>query len=137
MVFGRKTTEDTLVKPTPPNVDKILEDLKRAEPEDPVFTLSPSVLAEVEEKAETDADKNYSDVIAYVAKEKQITSLQEKIFSGFDILQNSQKELEAVSNEVAEQLDNIKKERRKINVKSDPKPEVCPAAEASSDEDLC
>ena len=136
MVFGRKATEDTLVKPTPPNVDKILEDLKRAEPEDPVFTLSPSVLSEVEDKAESDADKNYSDVITYVAKEKQINNLQEKIFSGFDTLQNSQKELESVSNEVAEQLGNIKKERQKITVTSDPKPEVCPA-EANSDEDLC
>ena len=137
MVFGRKSAEDTLVKPTPPNVDKILEDLKRAEPEDPVFTLSPSVLAEVEEKAETDADKNYSDVIAYVAKEKQITSLQEKISSGFDILQSSQKDFESVSNEVAEQLEQIKKERQKINTKSNPKPESLPAAAVSSDEDLC
>ena len=136
MVFGRKATEDTLVKPSSPNVDKILEDLKRAEPEDPVFTLSPSVLSEVEDKAETDADKNYSDVITYVAKEKQINNLQEKIFSGFETLQNSQKELETVSNEVAEQLGNIKKERQKITVTSDPKPEIC-LAEANSDEDLC
>ena len=134
MVFGRKATEDTLVKPTPPNVEKILEDLKKAESEDPVFTLSPSVLSQVEDKVETDADKNYSDVIAYVAKEKQLNHLQKKIFSGFETLQNSQKELETVSNEVAEQLGNIKKERQKINVASDPKPEV---AEASSDEDLC
>ena len=134
MVFGRKATEDTLVKPTPPNVEKILEDLKKAESEDPVFTLSPSVLSQVEDKVETDADKNYSDVIAYVAKEKQINHLQKKIFSGFETLQNSQKELETVSNEVAEQLGNIKKERQKINVVSDPKLEV---AEASSDEDLC
>ena len=134
MVFGRKATEDTLVKPTPPNVEKILEDLKKAESEDPVFTLSPSVLSQVEDKPETDADKNYSDVIAYVAKEKQINHLQKKIFSGFETLQNSQKELETVSNEVAEQLGNIKKERQKINVASDPKLEV---AEASSDEDLC
>ena len=134
MVFGRKATEDTLVKPTPPNVEKILEDLKKAESEDPVFTLSPSVLSQVEDKADTDADKNYSDVIAYVAKEKQINHLQKKIFSGFETLQNSQKELETVSNEVAEQLGNIKKERQKINVVSDPKLEV---AEASSDEDLC
>ena len=137
MVFGRKSAEDTLVKPTPPNVDKILEDLKRAEPEDPVFTLSPSVLAEVEEKTETDADKNYSDVIAYVAKEKQITGLQEKISSGFDILQSSQKDFESVSNEVAEQLENIKKERQKINTKSNPKPESRPVGEVGSDEDLC
>ena len=134
MVFGRKATEDTLVKPTPPNVEKILEDLKKAESEDPVFTLSPSVLSQVEDKVETDADKNYSDVIAYVAKEKQINHLQKKIFSGFETLQNSQKELETVSNEVAEQLGNIKKERQKVNVASDPKLEV---AEASSDEDLC
>ena len=135
MVFGRKATEDTLVKPCPPNVDQILEDLKSAEPEDPVFTLNPSLLTEVSLNTETDADRNYSDVIAYVAKEKQINNLQEKLFSGFDILQNTQKELETASNEVAEQLDNIKKERLKINVRVDSKTEESPAEDSS--EDLC
>ena len=118
MVFGRKAVEDTSVKPTPPTVDQILEDLKRAEPEDPVLTFSPSVLIDSEDKAETDADKNYSDVIAYVAQEKQINKLQGKLFSGFDILRNSHKDLETVSKEVCEQLENIKKERQKIPVNS-------------------
>jgi len=135
MVFGRKATEDTLVKPCPPNVDQILEDLKSAEPEDPVFTLNPSLLTEVSLNTETDADRNYSDVIAYVAKEKQINNLQEKLFSGFDILQNTQKELETASNEVAEQLDNIKKERLKINVRIDSNTEESLAEDSS--EDLC
>ena len=135
MVFGRKATEDTLVKPCPPNVDQILEDLKSAEPEDPVFTLNPSLLTEVSFNTETDADRNYSDVIAYVAKEKQINNLQEKLFSGFDILQKTQKELETASNEVAEQLDNIKKERLKINVRIDSNTEESLAEDSS--EDLC
>ena len=135
MVFGRKATEDTLVKPCPPNVDQILEDLKSAEPEDPVFTLNPSLLTEVSLNTETDADRNYSDVIAYVAKEKQINNLQEKLFSGFDILQKTQKELETASNEVAEQLDNIKKERLKINVRIDSNTEESLAEDSS--EDLC
>ena len=135
MVFGRKATEDTLVKPCPPSVDQILEDLKSAEPEDPVFTLNPSLLTEVSLNTETDADRNYSDVIAYVAKEKQINNLQEKLFSGFDILQKTQKELETASNEVAEQLDNIKKERLKINVRIDFNTEESLAEESS--EDLC
>ena len=135
MVFGRKATEDTLVKPCPPNVDQILEDLKSAEPEDPVFTLNPSLLTEVSFNTETDADRNYSDVIAYVAKEKQINNLQEKLFSGFDILQNTQKDLETASNEVAEQLDNIKKERLKINVRIDSNTEESLVEDSS--EDLC
>ena len=135
MVFGRKATEDTLVKPCPPNVDQILEDLKSAEPEDPVFTLNPSLLTEVSLNTETDADRNYSDVIAYVAKEKQINNLQEKLFSGFDILQKTQKELETASNEVAEQLDNIKKERLKINVRIDSNTEESLVEDSS--EDLC
>ena len=135
MVFGRKATEDTLVKPCPPNVDQILEDLKSAEPEDPVFTLNPSLLTEVSFNTETDADRNYSDVITYVAKEKQINNLQEKLFSGFDILQKTQKELETASNEVAEQLDNIKKERLKINVRIDSNTEESLAEDSS--EDLC
>ena len=137
MVFGRKATEDTLVKPCPPNVDQILEDLKSAEPEDPVFTLNPSLLTEVSLNTETDADRNYSDVIAYVAKEKQINNLQEKLFSGFDILQKTQKELETASNEVAEQLDNIKKERLKINVRIDSNTEEEKSLAEDSSEDLC
>ena len=78
MVFGRKAVEESLVKPSPPSVDQILEDLKRADPGDPVFSLNPNTVTDVaDEDTETDAEKNYKDVLAYVAEEKKITKLQE------------------------------------------------------------
>ena len=40
MVFGRKSAP---VKPKPPGVDEILEDLSKAAPSDPLFSLVPSV----------------------------------------------------------------------------------------------
>ena len=146
MVFGRKALEDTLVKPSPPTVDQILEDLKCADPEDPVYTLDPNNLTEAAtEETESDAEKNYSDVIAYVAKEKGLNNLQEKIFADFDTLLNSQKELQTVSGQVAEQLENIKKKRREVSQKVTQDINKVKATSAplqvsslsSSSEDLC
>ena len=116
MVFSRKV-DDNLVKPSPPNVEQILEDLKSADPEDPVFTLNPDILNQAE-SSESDSDKNYKSVLAYVAQEKKITKLQDKISQDFDTLVGAQKELESVSTEVASQLDNIKKERASITKNS-------------------
>ena len=142
MVFGRKAVEESLVKPSPPSVDQILEDLKRADPGDPVFSLNPNTVTDVaDEETETDAEKNYKDVLAYVAEEKKITKLQEKIFGDFETLLSSQKEFDKVSAEVAEKLDNLKKERLKI---SSSKVDLSTKEEAknleiedSDEEDIC
>merc|ERR1712126_547039 len=139
-------TEESLVKPSPPSVDQILEDLKKADPEDPVFSLNPNTVTDVaDEDTETDAERNYKDVLAYVAEEKKITKLQGKIFEDFETLLSSQKDFEKVSSEVADKLDNLKKERQKIsssNAGPDPlttesRGKLNSNIEDSDEEDLC
>ena len=142
MVFGRKPAP---AKPSPPTVDQILEDLQIAEPDDPVYTLNPTLTRDIiEEDPESEVNKNYSDVIGYVSKEKKLKQLQEKVNSGFESLVSSQKELEKVTGEVQSQLGNIKEARNKLVVElpTDNSSQVCETltvvekAEESED-DLC
>ena len=141
MVFGRKSQEDVLVKPSPPSVDQILDDLKVAESDDPVFSLNPNVLNDNSEETQlSDAEKNYKEVIAFVAQEKKISQLQGKISKGFDTLTGSHKEVEAVSKEVADQLEFIKEKRAKIPSQKVGDKEISDSEKVkadSSDEDLC
>merc|ERR1712133_223396 len=115
MVLGRKSQEDLMFKPSPPSVDQILDDLKAAESDYPVFSLNPNVLSDSSEANQlTDAEKNYKEVIAFVSQEKRISNLQGKIAKDFDILTGSQNELEAVLKEVADQFELTKEVRAKI-----------------------
>jgi len=83
---------------------RYLRDLQTAEPDDPVYTLNPTLTRDIiEEDPESEVNKNYSDVIGYVSKEKKLKQLQEKVNSGFDSLVSSQKELEKVTSEVQSQ----------------------------------
>ena len=144
MVFGRKvTSEESCPKPSPPSVDQILEDLKAADPDDPVFRLNPSKLAEEDsgESENLDYEQNFRDVSEYVSKEKIIVQLQDRIQQGFENLVSSQQELESVSASVASQLETIKKERSKVDLGSRPdtgkKEEETSAKDCSDGEDLC
>ena len=56
MVFGRKKSL-VPTRPVPPNIDQILEDLKSAGPEDPVFLLNPGLTEELLEDAPQTGDK--------------------------------------------------------------------------------
>ena len=140
MVFGRKAAP---AKPSPPTIDQILEDLKSAEPDDPVYTLNPTLTSDIiEEDPESEPNKNYSDVIGYVAKVKKLNNLQEKVTSGFDSLVSSKKELEKVTSEVEGQLNSIKEARNKLGIEIIPgivseKSVIGSKVEEESEEDLC
>ena len=142
MVFGRKqTATEAVIKPSPPSIDQILEDLKKAESDDPVFRLNPSKLVETE-AVNPEAERNYREVTEYTGRERQISQLQEKIVEGFDTLVSSQKELESLSSSVADQLEIIKKERSKIDLKTAEATAGVgesgdKASEEESGEDLC
>merc|ERR1719312_518393 len=141
MVFGRKSQEDLMVKPSPPSVDQILDDLKAAESDDPVFSLNPNVLSDSSEANRiSDAEKNYEEVIAFVSPEKRISNLQGKIAKDFDILTGSQNELEAVLKEVADQFELTKEVRAKIPsqiVKSGENKSENSEVNSDISEDLC
>ena len=140
MVFGRKKAAvETREKPQPPNVEEILEDLREAGAEDPVFALNPSLQSENSESdIEKEVKQNYSDVTEYLNKEKKILELRRKISTGFNTLESSQKDLEKISVEVATSLENIRQDREKSQ---ESEAEVAiPAnesAESESEEDLC
>ena len=117
-----------------------VEDLKSAEPDDPVYTLNPTRTRDIiEEDPESKVNKNYSDVIGYVAKEKEIKQLEVKVNSGFETLVSSLKELEKVTSEVQSQLSNIKEARNKLGVEvpTDNTSQVEHRVEEESEEDLC
>jgi hypothetical protein len=57
MVFGWKPAP---ASPSPTTVDQILEDLQIAEPDDPVYTLNPTLTRDIiEEDPESKVNKNY------------------------------------------------------------------------------
>lgn len=117
-----------------------VEDLKSAEPDDPVYTLNPTRTRDIiEEDPESKVNKNYSDVIGYVAKEKEIKQLEVKVNSGFETLVSSLKELEKVTSEVQSQLSIIKEARNKLGVEvpTDNTSQVEHRVEEESEEDLC
>ena len=132
MVFGYKPSEDTLQKPTPPNIDQILEDLQSADCQDPIFTLNPGQV--LKEDSGTGPSKIYEEVTAYVSKEKEISLLQEKITSGFESLVSSQGKLKEASAEIDHKLTKIKETRKQISVA--PRQEDS-QTEESAEEDLC
>ena len=132
MVFGHKQSEDTLQKPALPNISQVIEDLRNADPQDPIFTLNPGEL--LKEESTSEASKIYEEVTAYVSKEKQIADLQEKITSGFDCLVTAQGKLKQASAEVEQKLSKIKEDRKLISVA--PRTEES-QSEQSSEEDLC
>ena len=132
MVFGYKPSEDILQKPAPPNIDQILEDLKNADRQDPIFTLNPGEV--FKEDSSSEASKVYEEVTAYVSKEKQISLLQENITAGFESLVTSQGKLKEASAEIDQKLSKIKSSRKEISVT--PKRED-PETEESAEEDLC
>ena len=92
MVFGRKVTEP--VRPSPPTVDQILEDLKSADPVDPVYTLSKQLLGGlINEDSEGDDLSNpnvlYKKVSEYVASADKLDELSTTISQGTDSLTQS------------------------------------------------
>jgi len=141
MVFGRKT-EPT--KPAPPTVDKILEDLQSAEPDDPVYTFNTTLTRDIiVEDPDSEVNKNYAAVVDYVSKQKKLKQLEGKVNSGFETLVSSQKELEKLTSEVECQLGDIKEARDKlveIELPSDKSSQVTVTVEEraeESEEDLC
>lgn len=92
MVFGRKVAEP--VRPSPPTVDQILEDLKSADPLDPVYTLSKQLLGGlINEDSEGDDLSNpnvlYRKVSEYVASADKLDELSTTISQGTDSLTQS------------------------------------------------
>jgi len=141
MVFGRKTEP---IKPAPPTVDKILEDLQSAEPDDPVYTFNTTLTRDIiEEDPDSEVNKNYAAVVDYVSKQKKLKQLEGKVNSGFETLVSSQKELEKLTSEVECQLGDIKEARDKLvetELPSDKTSRVTVTVEEraeESEEDLC
>lgn len=134
MVFGRKSAP---VKPSPPTVEEILEDLAAARPEDPVYTLNPSVTRDiVEEDSESEVNQNFAKVLDYISKEKKLEKLREKVGKGFENLVSSQNELDQLTSEVQSQLENIKFARKRLEVKRT-EHNLPTASEEDADHDLC
>ena len=138
MVFGRKSE---LIKPSPPTVDKILEDLQIAESDDPVYTASTSIARDIiEEDPDSDVNKNYLSVIDYLTNQKKLRQLEVKVITGFESLESSQKDLEKLTSEVEEQLGNIKETRNKVaeEIPKDKSSTVTVEEKAEeSEDDLC
>ena len=140
MVFGRKSE---LVKPSPPSVEQILEDLQTAESDDPVYTVSTNVARDIiEEDPDSDVNKNYLSVIDYLSNQKKLKQLEVKVNTGFESLESSQRDLEKLTSEVEELLRNIKETRNKV-AEEIPKGKSCAATATveekaeESEEDLC
>ena len=140
MVFGRKAE---LVKPSPPTVEQILEDLQTAEWDDPVYTVSTNIARDIiEEDPESDVNKNYLSVIDYSNNQKKLKQLEVKVNTGFEALESSQRDLEKLTSEVEEQLSNIKETRNKVaeDIPKDKSSVVAVTVEEKaeeSEEDLC
>ena len=135
MVFGRKSAP---VKPKPPGVEEILEDLSKAAPIDPLFTLVPSVAKDLIAEEEVEENKSYQQVAEYLACEETLNQLQHRVTEGFSELVTSQKELGQVTEEVEKQLESLRKARAQLGVVPEKKIEVAAeTAEEEDSEDLC
>ena len=137
MVFGRKSAP---VKPKPPGVEEILEDLSKAAPSDPLFTLVPSVAKELIAEEEIEENKRYQQVAEYLSSEESLNQLQQKVTEGFAQLVSSQKELGQVTEEVETQLESLRKARSQLGVQlPEKKIEVLATEtlEEEDSEDLC
>jgi len=127
MVFGRKKSL-VPTRPVPPNIDQILEDLKSAGPEDPVFLLNPGLTEELLEDAPQTADKQgdvteedladpnflYHKVIEYVSAGGKVEELSQRIICGFDTLLASKRELEELTEQVKCQVEEAKRRRKTV-----------------------
>ena len=133
MVFGRKSAP---VKPKPPGVDEILEDLSKAAPIDPLFSLVPNVAKDLVSNEEDSAeDKRYEQVAKYLSCEDALDQLQHKVTEVFGELVTSQKELAQVTSEVETQLESLRTARAQLGV---PKEELVSKEPVQEDtEDLC
>ena len=135
MVFGRKSAP---VKPKPPGVEEILENLSKAAPTDPLFTLVPSVAKDLIAEEEIEENKRYQEVADYLSCEETLNQLQHKVTEGFAELVASQKELGQVTEEVETQLKNLRKARAQLGVVPEKKVEVLETETPEEDaEDLC
>lgn len=105
-MFGRKVVASP-ARPRPPSVEEILEDLKAADPEDPVYALNQELTRDLveqfSEEGEAASDLTnphvlYRKVIQYVASADQLSALSKEVTRGVDSLvasHDSLKELEA------------------------------------------
>ena len=135
MVFGRKSAP---VKPKPPGVEEILEDLSKASPTDPLFTLVPSVAKDLIAGEEVEENKRYQQVAEYLSCEETLNQLQHRVSEGFAELVASQKELGQVTEEVETQLESLRKARAQLGVVSQERVEVEAVETPEEDtEDLC
>ena len=135
MVFGRKSAP---VKPKPPGVEEILEDLSKAGPTDPLFTLVPSVAKDLIAEEEAEEKGGYEQVAEYLSCEEALDHLQHRVTEGFAQLVSSQKELGQVTEEVETQLESLRKARAQLRVAPEKKIEVVTVETAEEDsEDLC
>lgn len=131
MVFGRKSAP---VKPQPPGVEDILEDLAKAPVDDPLFALVPSLARDVvEEDEDTAENRNYKQVADYLAKEEKLSKLQARVGQEFDALVSSQKELAKVTGEVQQQVAALKEARGRIKVPA----KVEQVEQEDSESELC
>ena len=135
MVFGRKSAP---VKPKPPGVEEILEDLSKAAPTDPLFTLVPSVAKDLIAEEEIEENTCYQQVAEYLSCEETLNQLQHKVTEGFAELVASQKELGQVTEEVETQLESLRKARAQLGVVPEKKIEALASETLEEDsEDLC
>lgn len=123
MVFGRKKSNTPAV-PVPPSVEQILDDLRAAPNNDPVYSLNPELLEELvdpppEDEFDPEDLSNPSalcqKVAEYVAARDTIGTLAERIGAGFEALVCSQAELEQLTGQVQAQLDAIREKRKKFD----------------------
>ena len=134
MVFGRKSAP---VKPKSPGVEDILEDLSKASPTDPLFTLVPSVAQDLIAEEELEENKRYQQVAEYLSCEDTLNRLQHRVTEGFAELVASQKELGQVTEEVETQLESLRKSRAQLGVVPEKKIEVALETQEEDSEDLC
>ena len=134
MVFGRKSAP---VKPKSPGVEDILEDLSKASPTDPLFTLVPSVAQDLIAEEELEENKRYQQVAEYLSCEDTLNRLQHRVTEGFAELVASQKELGQVTEEVETQLESLRKSRAQLGVVPEKKIEVALGTKEEDSEDLC
>lgn len=111
MVFGRKSRGPD--KPNPPDVELILEDLKAADYNDPVYALSTDLIGGLlHEEAEEDDLSNpnvlYRKVVEYVGTAERLNDLGEDIAQKTKSLVESHQDLKNLASEVQKRLENIK-----------------------------
>jgi len=112
MVFGGKASARPKL-PQPPTVDQLLEDLKAADLNEPVYNLSRELLGgliDESEKEEDLSDPNllYKKVVEYVGSADSLEKLGTKISQETKALQESHQDLKKLAEEVQNNLKRIK-----------------------------